>query len=92
MLMIKITLCVGIKRNTISPYIKDIVQRQKASENSLIVRLIRIGWTYQSIIDHKKINLKSKKSISDLFTLIDIEQIKQKFESGKSQNNLMCRD
>ena len=34
---------------TITPYIQDIIQQQKASEKRLAVRLSRLGWTQTEI-------------------------------------------
>lgn len=74
--------------STIHEHIKDIIQRQQATEHSLIIRLSRLGWTQQEIADHPDVTV-ARSAISKIVKNVDTDKIHNLFyESNKEVDKI----
>jgi len=61
-------------QSTIQEHIKDIIQRQRATEHSLAIRLHRLGWSHQAIANHPQITV-TRQQIDNYANNIDTDKI-----------------
>lgn len=68
-------------QNTISEYVSDIVRARLASEKSLTMRLVRLGWTQEEIA---KVVGKARSRIAQIVNYIDSDIINNFEKAGKA--------
>jgi len=71
----------GRDRSTISPYIQDIVQQERANEKRIAVRLSQLGWTQTEI---GEVVGKDQSVVSRIMQNVDANILHTSFSEGKT--------